>query len=320
MSLYANVVNPDLMTQYLLEESWKGLASFQSGLLVQDSRIGEKISNGEGGELVKIRAFADLTGDSEVESDTVAAGATALTSNTYNGVIHLRRKAFVASDLASTTSGADPVGAIQSGLLRYWSKELNKVLINSISGVVKSDIESGDLVITNNQNGANITSGLVIDTLAKGGETIKDYSTVILHPNVYAKLWKDDLIIPASLQVPFDTYMGMQVIIDSTSPVVTEGGETIYATVFARRGAVSFDENIGNLVGFELGRDPAKGLDYIYSRRRFVIHPSGVNFTGTTVAGVSPTNAELWDDTNWEIKQTADMMGLTCLRHGVDIA
>ena len=51
--------------------------------------------------------------------------------------------------------------------------------------------------------------------------------------------------------------------------------------------------------GVELARVPLDSDSVLINRRRFILHPRGVKFTSASVAGDSPTNAELATGTNW---------------------
>ena len=56
-------------------------------------------------------------------------------------------------------------------------------------------------------------------------------------------------------------------------------------------------------VPVEVDRDPAKGvgsgLETLWERNTWLIHPSGYNFTSASVASESPTLAELRTAGNW---------------------
>lgn len=68
------------------------------------------------------------------------------------------------------------------------------------------------------------------------------------------------------------------------------------------KGSVGFCEDLAGLVGTEIHRDPLKGLgdNALIQRKQFVLHPLGVKWTESSVAGVSPTNAEIATGDNWE--------------------
>ena len=51
--------------------------------------------------------------------------------------------------------------------------------------------------------------------------------------------------------------------------------------------------------GVELARVPLDSDTVLINRRRYILHPRGVKFTSASVAGDSPTNAELETAANW---------------------
>ena len=51
--------------------------------------------------------------------------------------------------------------------------------------------------------------------------------------------------------------------------------------------------------GVELFRQALDSDTGLINRRRYILHPRGVKFTSASVAGDSPTNAELETQTNW---------------------
>jgi hypothetical protein len=51
--------------------------------------------------------------------------------------------------------------------------------------------------------------------------------------------------------------------------------------------------------GVELARVPLDSDTVLINRRRYILHPRGVKFTSASVAGDSPTNAELENGANW---------------------
>jgi hypothetical protein len=230
-----------------------------------------------------------------------------LTPGNVIGSIQFRGKGFKASDLAASASGSDPVGAIQSGLLRYWDKQFNGMLVASAKGC----LDSTGCPVLNDQSSSSIDDANVIDTLALVGESQNDFVAVAMHPAIYAALRKDDMIdtIQPSAGVPFNTYMGMRVILDSS----LAADNSVYTTIFYKSGAFVYGENSTGIVPIEVDRDAAKGIDLIYTRRRFILHPQGFSWIGTA-DGVSPTNVELAVGTNWEDVYDVSNIGFAALR------
>lgn len=304
--LYANAIVPERMYDYLVEQNMTGLATFQSGVVQPSEEINSLLAGG--GTTFKVPFFPDLSGDSSVLDDVSGLGADALTPQQQIGSIQFRGKGFKASDLAAAASGSDPVGAIQSGLLRYWDKQFNAMMVASAKGILAS---SGCPVL-NDQSASGISDSFIVDTLALVGETQNDFVAVAMHPAIYASLRKSDLIdtIQPSQGEPFQTYMGLRVILDNT----LAAAGSVYTTIFFKRGSFVFGENPAGITPIEVDRDAAKGIDFIYSRRRFILHPQGWSWTGTP-SGVSPTNVELAVGTNWTgIAAAADLYGFVGLK------
>ena len=66
---------------------------------------------------------------------------------------------------------------------------------------------------------------------------------------------------------------------------------------------------------FETNRKAAAGVDEVYTRRAFVFHPYGIKFTDTTVAGETPSNAELATANNWSKVYEDKNIGIVAIRH-----
>ena len=75
-----------------------------------------------------------------------------------------------------------------------------------------------------------------------------------------------------------------------------------YTTVFFGQGAVALGQGDVSTVSdkeTETDRDILAGDDILVHRWHTIMHPRGVAFQNASVAGSSPTNAELATVTNW---------------------
>lgn len=88
--------------------------------------------------------------------------------------------------------------------------------------------------------------------------------------------------------------MGKRVIIDDGCPA----SAGVYTTYLFGEGAIGYG-NGSAPVPTETDRDSLAGDDILINRQHFLLHPRGVKFTSASVAGASPTNAELETATNW---------------------
>ena len=108
------------------------------------------------------------------------------------------------------------------------------------------------------------------------------------------------------------TYLGYRVIVDDSNAPTDD----VYTTYLIAEGA--FGRNNGTpaeLTTFETNRKAAAGVDEVFTRRAFVFHPYGVKFTDSTVAGLTPSNAELATANNWERVYEPKNIGIVAIRH-----
>ncbi len=133
-----------------------------------------------------------------------------------------------------------------------------------------------------------------------------------MHSATEAALRKLDLIdfIPDSEgKASCETFQGRRVIVDDSLPTragTTDG--TVYTTYLFGPGAFAkgvapldgtpLQGGIGTQ-GVELARVPLDSDTVLINRRRYILHPRGVKFTSASVAGDTPTNAELETSSNW---------------------
>jgi hypothetical protein len=86
-------------------------------------------------------------------------------------------------------------------------------------------------------------------------------------------------------------------------PVIAGGTSGFkYTSILFGAGAFGYGEG-SPAVPVEVDRDPAKGvgsgLETLWERKTWLIHPSGFNFTSASVASESATLAELRTASNW---------------------
>jgi hypothetical protein len=118
-----------------------------------------------------------------------------------------------------------------------------------------------------------------------------------------------DFVPDSEGKVQIKSFQGRRVIVDDTLP--TRNGTTdgiVYTSYLFGPGA--FGKGSSPLdteplqggfgtAGVEIARAPLDSDTILINRRRYILHPRGVKFTSASVAGDTPTNAELELGANW---------------------
>lgn len=315
MTKITDVIVPEVFNPYVTERT-SDLAKFYLGGIVSANSELDRLATA-GGRLINMPFWADLTGDDEVLSDTGALTPAKITASQDVAALLMRGKAWTVNDLAVALSGDDPMAAIGDLVSEYWARKRSAVALASLAGAIADNAanDGGDMVadVTGATN-ADVTADtsfsgdVFIDGQATFGDAIGGLSGVAFHPVVYHNLKKLDNInfekeSMGALEV--ETYRGLRVIVDRNLPVTAAAGTGAadaaaqYTTYLFGNGAIGMG-NGGAPVPTETDRDSLAGEDILVTRDHFVMHPRGIKFTDSSVAGSSPTNAELSAAGNWD--------------------
>lgn len=292
----ADVIVPEVFNPYVIQRTAELSALVQSGIVVPNPELDRLASSG--GRLINMPYWNDLTGDDEVLSDSGALTPAKITAGQDVAVLLMRGKAWSANDLAKALSGDDPMRAIGDLVAAYWARMEQKTLINTLSGAMGASNMTGNIHDISAVTDADTINGItILDAKDKLGDNADKLTAIAMHSKVYTSLQKQNLIqfIPDSQGVVnIPTYMGYRVIVDDGCPVAAG----VYTTYLFGQGAIGRGEGSAP-VPTETDRDSLAGEDILINRRHFILHPRGIKFTSTSVAGSSPTNAELATAGNW---------------------
>lgn len=284
---------PETFQEYVEKLIMEKSALFRSGVIASvPTFIPSK------GTRTNAPAFLGFTGDDEVLSDGSALTVNPVDSINAVSVINFRGKAFGSNDLAGALAGQDPLGALANKYADYWVRMLNRVAMFSIAGA-SADLDAvyGAGSIINDQSLASFSTDLVLDTRQLMGEYGNDFDTIVMHSAIHTAAVKNDLtadVVLDSVGTPVETFLGMRVVVDDSA--VPDAG--VYPTYLTKTGAVAYSEGMDPAKSIETDRDILAGDDITTSRKRYIMHPNGASWIGTT-AGVSPTNPELKAAGNW---------------------
>ena len=291
-----NVIVPDVFNPYVVEKTAELSALFQSGIIRPDAALDTLAKTG--GTLLQMPFWTDLTGADEVLSDAAALTPQNIAASKDIARLHARGKAWGVNDLAKALSGDDPMAQIGNLVADYWARRFQALLISTLTGVFAAASMSGNVHNISAITGADaFTGSTFIDAAHKLGDAESKLTAVMVHSLVFATMRKQNLIefIPNSEGVyNIPTYLGKRVIVDDSMPV-TSG---VYTTYLFGEGAIGYGEGEAP-VPTETDRDSLAGEEYLINRRHFIMHPRGVKWNETSVAGEFPTNAECEAAANW---------------------
>lgn len=316
----ANVIVPEVYNPYVLQKEVQLNQIIASGIATSDPDLKfPNVAGGvKGGKTIHIPFWKSLTGSSasdEILDDTNALQVNNITSGESIAAIHVRGKAWGANDLARFFSGDDPMAAIGDMNAAYWANAFQHVLVKTLEGITDGTsgaIKAHTLDISGGSGGDEILSSeAMVDAMYLMGDHASDLAGVMMHSLAMAKLVKlnlIDTIRDADNDMEYKAYMGKRVIVDD-SLTATAGAYPIY---FFGQGAVAFNEDTEDLDVTETDRDSLGGNDILISRRAFIMHPRGLQWTGTA-SGATPSNSELAIPGNWALADDIKNVPITKL-------
>jgi hypothetical protein len=293
----SDVIVPEVFNPYIVQRTAELSALVQSGIIVPDTQLDALAASG--GTIINMPFWNDLTGNSQVLSDTTPLTVDKITANKDMSRLHTRGNAWGSNDLAKALSGDDPMRAIGDLIAAYWARDRQKMLFATLKGIFASASMDGNKSDISAETGtaAVISASTTIDAQQKLGDAADRLTAFSMHSAVYAKLQKDQLIeyqIDPVSGVRFATYLGKRIVIDDGHEVAAG----VYTTYLYGQGAIG-EGNGAAPVPTEVDRDSLQGDDILINRQHFILHPRGVKWNEAAVVGVSPTNAELETATNW---------------------
>ena len=317
----SDVVVPEVFNAYMAKDTMVNTRLWKSGVLRPNPKMAQFLAGG--GRTAQVPFWNDLDNTpANISSDDPGSNAVPLkvTASRDTCIRHNRNQSWQDADLVAELAGSDPLQHIRNRVLSYWEREKQRCLIASLRGVFADNIanDNGDMVydVSTDLDKASITdadrisSEAIIDcTQTMGDAAAYDNNRLkllIMHSVPFRKLQKLNLIdyIPDSEgKIHFPTYLGYEVIVSDQCPAIAGVEQTTYWTFLLGAGAFCYDEHPVAVPTAtdrdELAGDGA-GVETLTTRQQWVMHPHGIKFTDSSVAGQSPTDTELLNDANWD--------------------
>lgn len=300
----ADVIQPEVFTPYVIQRTMELSALVQSGIM-QHSPEFDQLASGPN-TLINMPFWNDLTGDPEVMADT---GET--TPGKINASMDVARKqgwvkSFGANALAGHLAGDDPMRAIADLFASYWARQNQNILLSILDGVFASATMADKVhdISAEQDDKALISGRTFLDALQLMGDAKDLLTGIMINSAVETYLAKNDLIEyveESQGKVRIPQFMGKRVVVDDGMPFDTQNGVGV-AYLFGA-GAIAYGNGSDPLI--QQTEVVRKGLslageDILVNRRLPLIHPRGVKWTETNVAGTFPDFDELEDGDNWQ--------------------
>jgi len=327
MSRLANIIDVTIFNDLPAEDSPEKTAFFASGVIARNAML-DNLANSPG-KTAELPFWRDLNAADEPNYSNDAPGDVAVPKTIEQGE-QIARKAFLnqgwsESDLAAELAmGGNAMRRIRARVDSYWTKRWQRRLVASSIGVLLANVaqDSSDMVHDISiQDGDAATaanlfsrSALIAATFTLG-DRWDGIRTMVVHSVVMQRMIEgDDIVyIPDSQgQLTIPTYLGRRIVVDDGAPVIagTTSGFRYVSMLF---GEAAFGYGEGTpLVPTEVEREAAQGngagVENLWTRKTWVIHPFGYQFTSNTVTGptgktvnnISPTDANLALAANWD--------------------
>jgi hypothetical protein len=302
--------------KYVIERT-ATLAAFGASGIVESDPFFDALAAG-GGNVVDMPFWQDVNPTRQILADNAPLTVNKIGASKDIARIQMDANAWSVNDLAKILSGDDPMGALVELVGDYWIRMDQGLIVSSLKGLFASATMAGNKLsiasetVAGQSASTRLNGATFVDATVKLGDRGDRLTAVAMHSGTEAALRKLDLIdfIPDSEgKAQIKTFQGRRVVVDDNLPVragTTDG--QVYTTylfgpgAFGKGSAALSSEPLQGgfgTEGVELARVPLDSDTVLINRRRYILHPRGVKFTSASVAGDSPTNAELENGANW---------------------
>lgn len=311
-----DMIVPEVFTQYTLQRSTELSNLISSGIIQQSPVLGGLINGG--GSTFQMPFFQPLSGSSQIIEDGVPLTVSKITTAQQTAVVMNRAGSWGSSFLAHYMTGADPMRAIGDLVAKWWVEDEQQILTSLLGALFTPGTGVVASTHTKDESGTALDNDMLIDAVHMLGDCYTKVSAMIVHSAVYAKMIKLNLIQfvqPTTQTMNIPTYMGLRVIVDDNG--IASTGPNFDTYIF---GAGAISMGVGSIDGreaTETDRDSLQHEDFLIQRRRYCFHPNGFKWTGATMAGTSPSNAEMGTAGNWQKVYEDKNIPMLCLRSAV---
>lgn len=244
---------------------------------------------------------------------------------------HFHNQAWSEADLAAQLHhGQDPLDRVVNRVGAYINRDYQRVIVNALTGILADNIanDSQDMIndISNDSVDAitdaeRLSIEAAIDAIGTMGDKLDVFSDIFMHSVVYTKAKKNNLIdtIPDSEQGgEIEMFANkLRVHVDDGVNTIAGTNRVKYDTYITGPGLFQyapFTPRTPSEVDRAPGQGGGEGVETLYQRWHFMLHPVGFDFVATGITGQSPTYAELAAAAQWDRKWDRKLIPFATLR------
>lgn len=317
--------NVPVLLSYMTQDPVEKTAFFQSGILAPTPYAAE-IARGPS-NLANIPFWKAI--DSSIEPNysndiyqDIATPRNVQTGEMMARVAYLN-EGFGQADLTVELTSQNPLQSVATRLDNLWQRQAQRRLLATSLGIYNDNVAATDAFHTQNDMVVDVSAtsgfdaGAFIDATQTMGDALDGpqgevLGVIAMHSFVYGQMRKQqliDFIRDAENNTMFATYQGYRVIRDDSMTVVGEGADRKFISIIFGNGAIGYGEgNPTNPLAYEReeSRGNGGGVETLWSRKTWLLHPLGYSFTSAVITGngsETVARSASWQDlanaTNW---------------------
>jgi hypothetical protein len=312
----SDTIVPEVFNSYMSKNTVQKMAFYGAGVLRSDEDLASKLAGG--GRTFNVPFWKDLDDEeSDPGSDDPDSHAIPGTIGTGKDVAvrQFRTRGWSTANLTAELAGADPMQRISSRVSDYWARQFDDIAIATARGVFADNAanDSGDMIhdISTDAVGAPAAAELFsAEAVSAAAQTMGDQkqklNLIVMHSVVQTRLTDLDLIDfrpDSEGKMWHEYYRGFRVLVSDKVPAIAGTNRVRYHSyLFGGEvfGWATHDPEKPVEVESDPSAGDGAGVETLWTRRQFAIHPYGIKWTDNTVSGIFPTNAELALAANWD--------------------
>lgn len=309
----SSVIVPEVFAPYTLDMALQSNALILSGAVNTDGLLTTLLAGG--GQTFNYPSWgtieAGLSYDTPTSNSADVASALSVSGKNQVAVRIAGTKTWNEMLLASQLAGSKPLDAVAATVARAVNTARQAALVSQLNGLFATALSASvsDIAV---EDGVNATSTQVfnkdtfINATAPFGDFLADGAIIVCHSDVYRKMQSESAITTNFIPVGDSTialpnYLGHPVVVDdSVGKIAGATSGFKYNTYIMRPGAIKMGNgSLSTILHSEPMQGNGAGAEYFILRDAFAYHMLGTAFTSASVAGATPTNAELATGSNW---------------------